>query len=81
MSKDKPEVGEVWKNNYGELAHVIYSDYVVIFVRKYWITPYEYHYSIDRLDLSKFLKKYIYVDKSKVKIEELFDVNQSGTSL
>ena len=73
MSKEKPEVGDVWKNNYDELAHIIYSDYIVIFVRKYWITYYECHYSIDRLDLNKFLKKYTYVDKSKVKIEELFD--------
>ena len=74
MSKDKPETDEIWKNNYGELAHIIYSDYIVIFVRKYWITYYEYHYSIDRLDLNKFLKRYTYVNKSKVCIKELFDV-------
>lgn len=74
MSQFKPEVGDVWKNNYGELAHIIYSDHIVIFVRKYWITDYEYHYSIDRLDLNKFLRKYTNTGKSKVKLEELFDV-------
>ena len=72
MSKEKPESGDVWKNSYGELSHIIYSDYVVVFARKYWITHYEYHYSVDRLDLNKFLKKYTYQGKSKVKIEDLF---------
>lgn len=74
MSKEKPECGDVWKNNYGELAHIIYSGYIVIFERKYYITDYEHHYSIDKLDLNKFLKKYTYLGKSKVNLEELFDV-------
>ena len=72
--KHSPEVGDVWKDPYGEEAHILWVGYVVVYVRKYWITNYEYHYSIDRLDLNKFLKKYAYVGKSKVNIEELFDV-------
>ena len=74
MSKEKPEVGDVWKDPYGEEAHILWVGYVGVYVRKYWITNYEYHYSIDRLDLNKFLKKYTYVGKSKVNIGELFDV-------
>lgn len=67
-----PEVGDVWENSYGELAHIIYSDSIVVFMRKYWITNYEYHFEVNRYDLSKFLKKYTYLGKSIVKIEDLF---------
>lgn len=37
MNEFKPKSGDIWQNNYGELAHIIYSDYIVIFVRKYWL--------------------------------------------
>lgn len=74
--KCTPEVGDIWKNKYGEQAHIIYSGGIIVFVRKYWITNYEYHYEVNRLDLDKFIKKYTYLSKAKVNIEELFDVEE-----
>lgn len=71
-----PQRDEIWKNNYGEEAYIIYSGSIVVFVRKYWITNYEYHYAVNKLDLSRFLKSYTYVGKSKTSIFYLFEVQE-----
>ena len=71
-----PQWDEIWKNNYGEESYIIYSGFIVVFIRKYWITNYEYHYEIKKLDLSKFLKRYTYVGKSKSSIFDLFEVKE-----
>ena len=72
MSKDKPEVEDVWKNKYGEEAHILWVGYVVVYIRKYWITNYEYHYEVCKLDYNKFIRKWTYLSKSKANIDDLF---------
>ena len=79
MSKDKPEVGDVWKDPYGEEAHIIWVGYIVVYIRKYWITNYkypyevyEYHYEVCKLDYNKFVRKWTYLGKSKANINDLF---------
>ena len=72
MSKDKPEVGDVFKDGYGEKAHILWVGYVVVYIRKYWITNYEYHYEVCKLDYDKFIKKWTYLEHSKANINDLF---------
>ena len=75
MIKDKPEVDDVWVNKYGEEAHIIDSDtYIIVFVRKYWITNYKHHYEVNKRDLNRFIKDYRYFYKSKANINDLFEV-------
>ena len=80
MSKDTPEVGDIWKDSYGEEAHILWVGYIVVYVRKYWITiykhhyeVYEYHYEVCKLDYNKFIRKWVYLGKSKATIDDLFN--------
>ena len=72
MSKDTPETGDVWKDSCGEQAHILYVGYIVVYVRKYWITNYEYHYEVCKLDYNKFIRKWAYIGKSKANLDDLF---------
>ena len=75
MNKQKePEVGDVWKDKYGEQAHILWVGYVVVYVRRYWINNYECHYEVCRLDYDRFIRKWTYVGKNKANIEQLFEV-------
>lgn len=72
MSKDTPEVGDIWKDSYGEEAHILWVGYIVVYVRKYGITNYEHHYEVCKLDYDKFIRKWTYLGKSKATINDLF---------
>ena len=77
MSKDTPEVGDVWKDSYGEEAHILWIGYIVVYVRKYWINNYEYHYEVCKLDYNKFIRKWTYLGKSKATIDDLFKTEEN----
>lgn len=81
MSKEKPEVGDVWKDPCGEKAHILWVGYIVVYVRKYWITNYEYHYEVCKLDYDKFLRKWDYFGKSKANIDDLFEAEEEWIPL
>lgn len=72
MSKDIPEARDVWKDPYGEKAHILWVGYIVVYVRKYRITNYEYHYEVCKLDYNKFIRKWDYLGKSKMSLDDLF---------
>lgn len=74
ISDRTPEVGDVWKDEYGEKAHILWVGYVIVYVRKYWITNYEYHYEICKLDYNKFIRKWTYLGKSKANIDNIFEI-------
>ena len=78
MSKDKPEGGDIWKDEYDEKAHILWVGYIVVYVRKYWITNYEYHYEVCKLDYNKFIRKWTYLGKSKTNINDLFKTEKSN---
>ena len=78
MSKDKPEGGDIWKDEYDEKAHILWVGYIVVYVRKYWITNYEYHYEVCKLDHNKFIRKWTYLGKSKTNINDLFKTEESN---
>lgn len=69
-----PEAGDIFKDEYGEKAHILWVEYIVVYVRKYWITNYEYHYEICKLDYDKFVRKWTYLGHSKANIDDLFKV-------
>ena len=73
-----PEAGDLFKDEYGEKAHILWVGYVVVYVRKYWITSYEYHYEVGKLDYDKFIRKWTYLGKSKATIEQLFELENNG---
>ena len=73
-----PEAGDLFKDEYGEKAHILWVGYVVVYVRKYWITSYEYHYEVGKLDYDKFIRKWTYLGKSKATIEQLFELESNG---
>lgn len=80
MSKDKPEVGDVWKHNgNGNLLHIIeigrnYIDFIG-FDKYDKFSPY-YKNSFSNIGkderYNKFTEFHTYIGKSKVKIEDLF---------
>ena len=75
ISNDRtPEAGDIFKDEYGEKAHILWVGYIVVYVRKYWITSYEYHYEVGKLDYDKFIRKWTYLGKSKSNIDNLFKV-------
>lgn len=78
MNKDKPEVGDVWVDEYGEKSHILWVGYIVVYIRKYWITNYEYHYEVCKLDYDKFIRKWTYLGKSKINIDDIFKTNHEG---
>lgn len=65
MSKEMPEIGDVWK-----LAHNIY--YLVLYYNKYSVIALR----SDELSVYRLLPCQLgeYVGKSKAKIEDLFEV-------
>lgn len=69
-----PEAGDIFKDECGEKAHILWVGYIVVYVRKYWITNYEYHYEICKLDYDKFIRKWTYLGHSKANIDDLFKV-------
>lgn len=73
-SNRTPEAGDIFKDEYGEKAHILWVGYIVVYVRKYWITNYEYHYEICKLDYDKFIRKWTYLGHSKANIDDLFKV-------
>lgn len=73
-SNRTPEAGDIFKDEYGEKAHILWVGYIVVYVRKYWITNYEYHYEICKLNYDKFIRKWTYLGKSKSNIDDLFKV-------
>ena len=71
MSKDKPEVGDVWINKTGRKKYYIVSlgnSYVACLVKGLGISTKYY-------DL---FQNYTYLGKSKVKIEDLFKTEESN---
>ena len=68
MSKDTPEVGDVWVNQYGHKVHVDSSGEV--------ITSFYYKglYRLCKKSVvtKEFVKAYTYLGKSKANIDDLF---------
>ena len=74
MSKEKPEVGDVWEAESGALLHVVSVDernnqcgVIVSDNNEVW-----------DIDMWWFNDAYKYLGKSKVSIKELFDVEVRG---
>jgi hypothetical protein len=69
MSKE-PEVGDVWVSQYGHKVHVDFTDNIV--------TSFYYRglYRLCKKSVvtKEFIKAYTYLGKSKVNIEQLFEV-------
>lgn len=70
MSKEKPEVGDVWENKYKTRVRVIYVDKYSVDYHLLWGSFLEKESDV----YSYFLENYTYLGKSKVNIKELFDV-------
>ena len=68
----------ILKDEYDEKAHILWVGYIVVYVRKYWITNYEYHYEVCKLDYNKFIRKWTYLGKSKTNINDLFKTEESN---
>lgn len=84
MSKEKPEVGDVWKNRrFKTLLHLIEAkDGYIRFIgckieqwgKRTIIEYFENSFSINDERLVHFTEDYEFIGKSKVNIKELFDV-------
>ena len=78
MSKDKPEVGDVWTDN--KLNFLICVTGITEFIHFLWgskedVSQGYFHigmYATD--DVNKFKEYYTYLGKSKASIEQLFEV-------
>ena len=74
MSKEKPEVGDVWKNN--EDGFIFCITYIENELYKRAHTVWQ-DGSMHRIYYGGFFtNRYTYLGKSKVKLEELFDVKK-----
>ena len=74
MSKEKPEVGDVWENKFGNRMFVCYSDKTTTaFNIMFWVNR-----GLDKYTVitEEFVKEFTYLGKSKVNIKELFDVRE-----
>ena len=70
MSKEKPEIGDVWESEYKTRVRIIFVDKYE--VRFYYLWG---NYLSKESDcISSFLENHTYLGKSKVNIKELFDV-------
>ena len=88
MSKDKPEVGDVWIHKKGDYPiHITdvgsnYIDFVGYTVDEYTKTKHRQYYTNSFSSLNnderytKFTEIHKYLGKSKVSIKELFDVEE-----
>ena len=83
MSKDKPEVGDVWKNKkYGNILYITaitntYIDFIGFDkhdkFNPYFTNTFNKLHDYDRFE--KFTEVNEYLGKSKVNINDLFEVN------
>ena len=86
MSKDKPEVGDVWKNKHNEsLLYIIEvgSNFITflgcakdVFAHKTYKRYYVNSFLTDDPRYTHFTENYEYKGKSKVKIEDLFKTDE-----
>lgn len=71
MSKEKPEVGDVWADKYNYEIRVyipdVYSDKWVKFIKSK-------RYAESECDMEYFLENYEYIGKAKGSIDDLFKV-------
>lgn len=77
MSAEKPEVGDVWEPKNNEYSRVVVTyynnefDVLLIAIRYSGILQ-----KIKKYHKKYFIKNYIYLGKSKVNINDLFEVKE-----
>ena len=77
MSKYKPEVGDVWKDNKTKKTIYVFGIYKTSWGEYVcWCSYWEKELELVNENVGKklFLQNYTYLGKSKVNIKELFDV-------
>ena len=80
MSKDKPEVGDVWEFKYGfDRVHIIKINLVGEGEKKLvrYIKKVDKAYIVQRESyLENFIQDYTYLGKSKASINDLFEIEE-----